>query len=1139
MKKQLHLKKATVFTKSAKLILLIVMLSFYGTSIVKACCTTPTVDFTASSFTVTTGQSLNFTDLSTGPVGDPPNKWKWVFTGGSPATDTINQNPSGVTFTLTPATACDHIYTQVKLTASNGCGAGTPKSYNIVVVSNKPESDFTASTTTPTSGATVTFTDLSTQSPHTGYSWSITPGVVNVDWQYMVGNNTSQNPQVKFNTVGLYSITHNASNTNGAGCAKTKTNYINCISNKSVSNFTSNVTTIAAGGTVNFTDLSTLSPTSWAWTVSPSAGVSYQGGTNASMQNPQIKFNNPGCYAITLNAQNSNGGFPKTVACYVTVTAVYNWTGGGGAGNQNWNYTSGGLYPNWSPNTGYPGMSPTDEAVITGGVNNPVLNLDLTIQKLTIANHTLTNSLQYTLRVNGDADVGTGGATSLLASSTNSYLRVGGTLTLKNTTILSGTSRNYYFTATDLIVNSACSIFGNAVTFTKTGGVDNNWYGNNYNPSTNLTFIDSSDADINMSCSVADNYNTGTVIFKIAGAGSIYPDYGFGVTFDRGFTMEGSGSGGVYIGETGKSSNVAGSYNVDITPANFTEGVLSFKNFTANVGVGWALDPDPDGDALIVFGSGCTFNNTWLSTGVKAPNIQFNGTNFTATGSVTFEVTKGNNSDGTGGNTFGGVGATGTFTFLNQSDGGNLTLGNTAADTYNAIARFTAKGFVNATYDNSYAYISICNGYGSVFNNGLIINSQEDHTGSGCCAWFNDPSGVDLVGGTDSRASLVNAANNKTFTFGTVNDGYVTIKNMNINGTNAQTLDADNGQLQNWIYPTILIENTTWAANLTFDCPDGRVKNSVFNNSNTTTGTFRLTCPQTAGTSVYFSGNTFKGAAQFVNSTTTNFFCCTGYKWATDVHLSNPSVDDFQYTTLFQANGAEPWVSNDNILTHFKGNITIDVSGAWAGVQMKGEADAGVTTSVTGFAGGSEQCWGADNGWITFSNFTNNGNAMTISGTGNNYLYINASTFNSDVTFSAQSLEVKNSTFGGITTITKTGSSSLCGTSNCYGGNTFNNRVIFTNACAAGKNLRLASTAADIYNDLSTFTKNGAGLIEPAATGINLFKKNITINGTSATATTFGANGGTVKLCGNNAQISINVAGSALPPIFYNLEIDN
>ena len=77
-----------------------------------------------------------------------------------------------------------------------------------------------------------------------------------------------------------------------------------------VANFTSDVTTTCTG-VVNFSDLSSGTPTSWAWTFG-------DGGTS-NLQNPQHTYLANGTYTVVLTATNANGSNTKTITAYVTV----------------------------------------------------------------------------------------------------------------------------------------------------------------------------------------------------------------------------------------------------------------------------------------------------------------------------------------------------------------------------------------------------------------------------------------------------------------------------------------------------------------------------------------------------------------------------------------------------------------------------------------------------------------------------------------------------------------------------------------------------------------------------------------------------------------------------------------------------
>jgi len=91
---------------------------------------------------------------------------------------------------------------------------------------------------------------------------------------------------------------------------------VGAASSAPVAQFASNKTTVAIGGTVQFTDQSTGSPTSWSWT--------FDGGTpnTSTAQNPLITYNTVGTYTVSLTATNASGSDSETKTAYITVTSV-------------------------------------------------------------------------------------------------------------------------------------------------------------------------------------------------------------------------------------------------------------------------------------------------------------------------------------------------------------------------------------------------------------------------------------------------------------------------------------------------------------------------------------------------------------------------------------------------------------------------------------------------------------------------------------------------------------------------------------------------------------------------------------------------------------------------------------------------
>ena len=117
----------------------------------------------------------------------------------------------------------------VKLTAKNPSGQAIASKDNYINVSTnslaKPVADFTVTNTYPTlNDELVKLVDLSANNP-TGFQWTVTPGTFTFE------NSTtanSRNPELKFNALGLYSVSLSVDNANGTS-AESKSNYIQVV----------------------------------------------------------------------------------------------------------------------------------------------------------------------------------------------------------------------------------------------------------------------------------------------------------------------------------------------------------------------------------------------------------------------------------------------------------------------------------------------------------------------------------------------------------------------------------------------------------------------------------------------------------------------------------------------------------------------------------------------------------------------------------------------------------------------------------------------------------------------------------------------------------------------------------------------
>ncbi len=89
------------------------------------------------------------------------------------------------------------------------------------------------------------------------------------------------------------------------------------------------------GNPVNFTDLSTNVPTSWNWAFSPST-MTFEGGTGPNSQNPQVSFDAPGNYTVTLTATNTYGSDSEIKSNYINATTCVYCTATSNNATEEW-----------------------------------------------------------------------------------------------------------------------------------------------------------------------------------------------------------------------------------------------------------------------------------------------------------------------------------------------------------------------------------------------------------------------------------------------------------------------------------------------------------------------------------------------------------------------------------------------------------------------------------------------------------------------------------------------------------------------------------------------------------------------------------------------------------------------------------
>ena len=251
----------------------------------------PVANFSAN---VTSGDApltVRFMDES---IGDPTS-WEWDFGDGGNSTE---KNPE-YTYRI-PGT-----YT-VSLTVSNDAGTNTSAKTDYIRVTDPAgplSADFEANTIAGEIPLTVRFTDRSTGAP-TSWEWDFGDG----------GNSTDQNPEYTYEIPGIYTVTLNASRTDDFNTT-VRVNYINVTGPLPTANFGANATSGIAPLTINFTDISTNSPTSWSWT--------FGDGNTSDEQHPVHTYTHQGAgrnrYNVSLTVTNEFGSDSLNRIHYITV----------------------------------------------------------------------------------------------------------------------------------------------------------------------------------------------------------------------------------------------------------------------------------------------------------------------------------------------------------------------------------------------------------------------------------------------------------------------------------------------------------------------------------------------------------------------------------------------------------------------------------------------------------------------------------------------------------------------------------------------------------------------------------------------------------------------------------------------------
>ncbi len=304
-------------------------------------CPVPVVDFFASDTTLCVGDCINFTDLST----NTPNSWSWTFSGAATATSTA-QNPTNICYNA-PGTFA------VTLISTNGNGSGSLTQTGYITV-NPPPAAFAGADAQICTGQQTTIN-----------------GSGGVTYLWMPGNL----PTASIIVTPLVTTTYTLTVTDGFGCTAQDQIVVTvqpCT--VPVAAFSASQVSFCAGTCIDFTDVTTGTPTGWSW--------SFFGATPATstVQNPTaICYNTPGTYTVTLIVNNAYGtdtttttvtaGAPPTADAGATVSiAIGNQTtltATGGTGSYSWSPTTGLGSPSSATTTASPTVTTTYTVTFT------------------------------------------------------------------------------------------------------------------------------------------------------------------------------------------------------------------------------------------------------------------------------------------------------------------------------------------------------------------------------------------------------------------------------------------------------------------------------------------------------------------------------------------------------------------------------------------------------------------------------------------------------------------------------------------------------------------------------------------------------------------------------------------------------
>jgi PKD repeat protein len=196
------------------------------------------------------------------------------------------------------------------VTAYNGAGESGYSTEVNAVAPSPPVASFTANQTSGQLPLAVTFNSGGSTGTITSYGWTFGDG----------GTSTSANPTRTYTTPGTFTVALTVSGPGGSN-TQTRTGYITITrapgrdgpnATAPTASFVADVTSGAAPLSVNFTNLSSGTIESYAWT--------FGDGSTSTAANPSHAYASPGIYTVALTATGPNGSNVRTRTGYIAVS---------------------------------------------------------------------------------------------------------------------------------------------------------------------------------------------------------------------------------------------------------------------------------------------------------------------------------------------------------------------------------------------------------------------------------------------------------------------------------------------------------------------------------------------------------------------------------------------------------------------------------------------------------------------------------------------------------------------------------------------------------------------------------------------------------------------------------------------------